>query len=313
MDKARLSRQIKQEAQRLGLMDCGIARARRLTEYEDVVAQWLARGMHGDMHYMARNLEKRLDPRELVPGARSVVVVLQNYYTPQEQARGAPRVCKYAYGRDYHDVLKKKLWQLADFIKEQTGSLNGRAFTDSAPVLERAWLKEAGLGWIGKNTNALTTSHGSYFVIGELIIDTELEYDTPTFRDYCGTCTKCIDACPTGAITQAGEVDSTKCISYLTIEYHGEFNEQTPDNFANYMFGCDVCQQVCPWNKKAQPHQESQFNPHPDLLSLTAPQWQELSVEQYREIFRKSAVKRTKYNGLMRNINYLYGKSENDE
>lgn len=301
-----LSNQIKQKAQELGFQDCGIARARRLDEHEPYLKEWLSQNMQGEMGYMERNLEKRLDPRELVPGAKSVIIVTQNYYSTANQDPQAPKISKYAWGKDYHEVVKKKLWALAEFIKTLTGTFNGRVFTDTAPVLERAWFQEAGLGWIGKNTNAISTSYGSYFFIGELIVDTPLAYDSPTTQDYCGTCTRCMDACPTGAILKPRQVNANQCISYWTIEHPGPFNEKTPENFAQHIFGCDICQEVCPWNKKAIPHREPQFTPSPALQKMSSEDWRQLSEEQFREIFRKTTVKRTKYKGLKRNILYLY-------
>lgn len=313
VSKAQLSRHIKAKAEALGFMDCGIAAARRLDEHEAPLKSWLKEQRHGRMAYMNRNVEKRLDPRELMPGARSIIVVLQNYYTPEKQPEDVPKISKHAYGVDYHRIVKQKLHQLAAFIQSETGSLQYRAFTDSAPVLEKAWFAEAGLGWIGKNGNALTTYHGSYFFIGELIVDTELDYDTPVYTNYCGSCTRCMEACPTGAIFAPHKVDATKCISYWTTEYPGAFDHEQPETLANYAFGCDICQEVCPWNKKASQHQEPAFNPHPQLLTMDNQAWKNLTEAQYRKIFKKSTVKRTKYQGIVRNLHFIYTKDRSHE
>ncbi len=297
---------IKAEAKRLGFMFCGIAKADFLAEEAPKLEQWLKEGRHGKMSYMENHFDKRLDPRLLVDGAKSVISVALNYYTPQQQTdTEAPKISKYAYGTDYHFVIKDKLKALQQFITKNIGEVAGRAFVDSAPVLDKTWAKKAGTGWIGKNSNLLNKQTGSFFFLAELIIDLELAYDHPFQTDHCGTCTKCIDACPTEAIIKPYVVDGSKCISYLTIE----LKEQIPNEFKgkmdNWMFGCDVCQDVCPWNRFSTPHQEEQFIPHPDLLHFNKRDWEEITDDVFSKLFKKSAVKRTKLAGLQRNINFL--------
>lgn len=297
---------IKAEAKRLGFMFCGIAKADFLAEEAPKLEQWLKEGRHGKMSYMENHFDKRLDPRLLVDGAKSVISVALNYYSPEQQTdTEAPKISKYAYGTDYHFVIKDKLKALQQFITENTGKVAGRAFVDSAPVLDKTWAKKAGIGWIGKNSNLLNKQTGSFFFLAELIIDLELAYDHPFQTDHCGTCTKCIDACPTEAIIKPYVVDGSKCISYLTIE----LKEQIPNEFKgkmdNWMFGCDICQDVCPWNRFSTPHQEEQFIPHPDLLHLNKRDWEEITDDVFSKLFKKSAVKRTKLAGLQRNINFL--------
>lgn len=297
---------IKQEATRLGFTFAGIAKAEFLEDTAHQLEAWLNQGYHGNMQYMENHFDKRLDPTKLVPGAKSVVTLMYSYYTEKEQEDPtAPKISKYAYGKDYHHVIKHKLKTLILFIEEQIGAVEGRCFVDSAPVMERQWAKRSGIGWTGKNTLLIHPKAGSYFFLAELIIDLELEPDSP-MKDYCGRCTRCIDACPTEAISPQGYlVDGSKCISYLTIE----LKEAIPDSFQgkmdNWMFGCDVCQQVCPWNRFAKPHQEAQFEPHPDLLTMKKKDWEDITEEVFREVFRKSAVKRTKFSGLTRNIDFL--------
>ena len=267
---------------------------------------WLNKGMHGQMSYMENHFEKRIDPSKLVEGAKSVISLLYNYYTEKKQAdSAAPKISKYAYGQDYHFVIKRKLKSLIQFIQENIGEVNGRCFVDSAPVLERDWAKRSGLGWVGKNTLLIHPKKGSYFFLAELIIDLELEVDHP-MKDYCGTCTRCIDACPTEAISKSGYiVDGSKCISYFTIELKEALPTAYKGKFENWMFGCDICQEVCPWNRFSKTHQEEAFEPHPDLLEMTKKDWEEITEEVFRKVFRKSAVKRTKYKGLKRNIDFL--------
>ena len=256
------------------------------------------------MGYMENHFDKRLDPTLLVPGAKSVVSLLLNYFPQETQREDSYKLSKYAYGRDYHFVIKDKLKQLLHFINEEIGEVGGRAFVDSAPVLDKAWAAKSGLGWIGKNSNLLSKKTGSFFFIAELIIDLELEYDTPV-TDHCGSCTACIDACPTDAIYEPYKVDGSKCISYYTIELKDSIPESEKGKFEDWMFGCDICQDVCPWNRFSKPHNEPLFDPHPDLLKFDKKDWQEITRETFNEIFRKSAVKRTKYDGLKRNINFL--------
>ncbi|MBI1287904.1 MAG: tRNA epoxyqueuosine(34) reductase QueG [Flavobacteriales bacterium] len=296
---------IKQEAQRLGFLQCGISKADFLEEEAPRLERWLNANMHGEMGYMANHFDKRLDPRKLVDGAKSIITVLLNYYPSETQKdQEAPKISKYAYGNDYHHVIKGKLRELVNFINEEIGEVGGRAFVDSAPVMDKAWAAKAGLGWIGKNTNLIHPKNGSFFFIGELILDIELEPDQP-IRDHCGTCTACIDACPTGAIIQPYVVDGSKCISYFTIELKDAIPTEMKGKFDNWAFGCDVCQDVCPWNRFSKPHTEPQFNPHPDLLEMTKQDWEELTEDVFKKVFQKSAVKRTKFNGLKRNLEFL--------
>lgn len=295
---------IKAEAQRLGFMSCGVSKAGFLEEEAPRLERWLNKNMHGEMSYMANHFDKRLDPTILVPGAKSVVSMLLNYYPEQKQKGDSYKISKYAYGKDYHHVIKDKLKALLSYIQEEIGEVDGRAFVDSAPVLDKAWAAKSGLGWIGKNSNLLTKQVGSFYFIAELIIDLELEYDTPV-TDHCGSCTACIDACPTQAIVDPYVVDGSKCISYFTIELKDAIPDYAKNKMDDWMFGCDVCQDVCPWNRFSKPHTEPLFDPHPELLSNSKKEWQELTQEVFSEIFKKSAVKRTKYSGLMRNISFL--------
>lgn len=296
---------IKSEAKRLGFDYVGISKADFLEEEAPRLESWLNKNMHGQMSYMQNHFDKRLDPRILVPGAKSVVSLLLNYFPSQKQADNtAPKISKYAYGKDYHEVIKDKLNQLLQFVKDTIGDVDGRVFVDSAPVLDKAWAKKSGLGWIGKNSNLINKESGSFFFIAELIIDLELEADGP-IKDYCGTCTKCIDACPTEAIVAPQIVDGSKCISYYTIELKDAIPADVKGKFDNWMFGCDVCQDVCPWNRFSKPHHEPQFNPTNGLLEMTKKEWLELTEETFKKIFKDSAVKRTKYNGLTRNIKFI--------
>lgn len=295
---------IKQEAKRLGFDFCGISKAEFLEEEAPRLENWLKQGRHGKMEYMENYFDKRLDPRLLVEGARSVVSLLYNYYPEQTQNPEAPRISKYAYGFDYHEVIKEKLKEFLNTLKEQIGDVNGRAFVDSAPVLDKAWAKKAGLGWIGKNANLINKQQGSFFFIAELIIDLDLEYDGP-MADYCGTCTRCIDACPTQAIVEPFVVDGSKCISYFTIELKEAIPEDFKNKFDNWAFGCDVCQDVCPWNRFSVPHQEPQFINQTGLLNYSTQEWNEITEEVFSKVFKHSAVKRTKYKGLKRNLEFL--------
>lgn len=297
---------IKQEALRLGFQQVGIAKAGYLEDEARRLEAWLHQGYHGSMHYLANHFDQRVDPNRLVPGAKSVISLAYNYFPPQRQSDpAAPKLSNYAYGEDYHWVIKAKLRELLAGIRTNIGAVEGRCFVDSAPVLERDWAKKAGLGWIGKNTLLIHPKIGSFFFLAELIIDLELEPDTP-LRDYCGTCTRCIDACPTAAISPQGYLlDASKCISYLTIELKTELPMEFAGKMDNWMFGCDICQDVCPWNRFAQPHQEPAFSPQPELLEKTAAEWHELTEEVFQRLFRHSAVKRTKYRGLRRNLDFL--------
>lgn len=299
------SQKIKDFAYTLGFDACGIARVEFLEKEARQLEKWLSQNMHGEMKYMENHFDMRVNPEKLVPGAKSVISLLLNYHTPQKQVEGAPKISQYAYGKDYHFVIKEKLKYLHDFIRENYGDVQGRGFVDSAPVLDKTWAQKAGLGWMGKHSNLIVKQAGSYFFLAELIIDLELEYDHEFQTDHCGTCTRCLDACPTKAIVKPYVVDGSKCISYLTIELKDEIPAEFSDKMDDWMFGCDVCQEVCPWNRFSQPHSTEAFNAHPNLLSMTNNEWKDLSREMFNEIFRKSAVKRTKYEGLKRNIEFV--------
>ena len=287
-------------------MFCGIAKAAFLEQEAPRLEEWLKKGMHGEMNYMENHFDKRLDPRLLVDGAKSVISLGLNYYTDRQQADIAcPKISKYAHGIDYHLVIKEKLKQLLQIINEKIGGVHGRAFVDSAPVLDKAWAKKAGLGWIGKNTNLLNKKSGSFFFLAELIVDLELEYDIAPTEDHCGTCTNCIDACPTEAIVAPYVVDGSRCISYLTIELKNEIPLEFKGKMDNWMFGCDICQDVCPWNKFSVLYQEPAFTPHPDLLNLNRKDWEDITDDVFTKVFKNSAVQRTKFNGLKRNIDFL--------
>ena len=297
---------LRQEAHRLGFSFVGIAKAERLDEEAQRLEAWLNQGAHGKMSYMANHFDMRVDPTKLVPGAKSVVSLMYNYHTDKKQEdAAAPKISKYAYGKDYHSIIKEKLKTLLLFLQNEIGEIDGRCFVDSAPVLERDWAKRSGIGWTGKNTLLIHPKAGSYFFLAELIIDLALVADTP-IKDYCGTCRKCIDACPTEAISPAGNlVDGSKCISYFTIELKENLPAEFKNKLDNWMFGCDICQEVCPWNRFSKPHEEPNFEPHPDLLLMKKEDWEELTEDVFREVFKKSAVKRTKYEGLKRNIAFL--------
>ena len=297
---------IKAKALELGLDLCGIAKADFLDEEKDNFLSWLDKGYHGEMGYMANNIEKRLDPRLLVEKTKSIVVVGLNYF-PKEQQKNpqAPVIAKYAYGKDYHFVLKDRLNKLLEYINTEIGEVSGRAFVDSAPVLEHAWAKKAGLGWIGKNSLLLNRKIGSFLFLGELLIDMELEYENPIYQDFCGGCSKCIRSCPTGAITEPYVVNGSKCISYFTIELKGEIPEVVKGQFENRVFGCDICQDVCPWNRMAKGNTVPEFEPNPDLLALSKENMETMDVHQFGEVFRNSAVKRTKFKGFKRNLDFL--------
>lgn len=303
--KAKHTQLIREEAKRLGFDFIGISKAGRLDEEAEKLEVWLKQGYHGNMSYMENHFEKRLDPTKLVDGAKSVVTLLYNYHNPETQKDpNAPKISMYAYGKDYHFVIKHKLKSLLQFIQAEIGEVYGRCFVDSAPVMERAWAEKSGIGWIGKNSLLITKEQGSYFFLAELIIDLELEPDAP-IKDYCGTCTRCIDACPTDAIVGDKLIDSSKCISYLTIELKEAIPTEFKGQMDNWMFGCDVCQQVCPWNRFSKKHNEPTFEPHPDLLDMSQKDWEEITEDVFRAVFKKSAVKRTKYSGLTRNIDFL--------
>lgn len=304
INKRRNTDLIKAEAKRLGFLSCGISRAGFLEEEAPRLESWLNNNMHGEMRYMENHFDKRLDPTKLMPGSKSVISLLLNYYPEDFQNPASYKISKYAYGKDYHFVIKDKLKELLATLQTEIGDIEGRAFVDSAPVLDKAWAAKSGLGWIGKNSNLLSKQVGSFYFIAELIVDLDLEYDTPV-TDHCGSCTACIDACPTNAIVEPYKVDGGKCISYFTIELKEELPASFSGKFNDWMFGCDVCQDVCPWNRFSKSHNEPLFNPHPDLLNFQKQDWEELTRETFNEIFKKSAVKRTKFEGLKRNIEFL--------
>lgn len=307
MNKERYSRWIKEKARELGFSYCGISKASFLEEEAPRLESWLKRNMHGSMTYMENHFDKRLDPRLLVPGARSVVSLLLNYYPEEKQIEDSFKISKYAYGEDYHFVIKDKLKSLLSGIQDEIGEVEGRVFVDSAPVLDKAWAARSGLGWIGKNNNLIRKGEGSFFFIAELIIDLDLEYDAPT-TDHCGSCTACIDACPTQAIESPYIVNGSKCISYLTIELKDAIPDEFTGKLDDWMYGCDVCQDVCPWNRFSKPHSEPLFQPKSSLIDYDKQQWKDLTNELFNDIFRKSAVKRAKFTGLMRNIAFLQKK-----
>ena len=296
---------IKREAKALGFLSCGISKAGFLADEAPKLEQWLNQNRHGKMYYMENHFDKRLDPTLLVPGAKSVVSLLLNYHTEDKQKDpNAPKISSYAFGQDYHTVIKDKLKILLGRLKVSIGEIEGRVFVDSAPVMDKAWAAKAGLGWVGKNTNLISKQVGSFFFIAEMIIDLELAYDLPV-ADHCGSCTACIDACPTDALTAPYQIDGSKCISYATIELKDAIPNSFKDKMEGWMFGCDICQTVCPWNRFAIQHKEPAFEPKEELLALTAKDWQELTEETFRKVFQKSAVKRAKYAGLQRNIRFL--------
>lgn len=296
---------VKTEAERLGFSYCGISKAEFLEEEAPRLEQWLLQNRHGKMAYMANHFDKRLDPRLLVPGARSVVSLLYNYFPSQKQADPeAPKISKYAYGIDYHYVVREKLKEMLSVLQNKIGDIGGRVFVDSAPVLEKAWAAKSGLGWIGKNSNLITKKSGSFFFIAELILDIDLESDA-LISDYCGSCTRCIDACPTAAIIKPQVVDGSKCISYFTIELKEAIPQEMSGKFENWTFGCDICQDVCPWNRFSKPNHEPQFQPKEELMQMKKKDWEEITDEVFKKIFQDSAVERTAYEGLKRNLNFL--------
>lgn len=297
------TRLVKEEAARLGFDACGIAIATQLDEDARRLEEWLSKGYNSGMQYMERYFDLRIDPRKLVPGARSVITLSLNYFPAEKQSPLAPKIAKYAYGTDYHYVIKDKLNQLLQFINENIGEVAGRGFVDSAPVLERSWAVRSGLGWIGKNANVLTRTSGSFFFIATLITDLDLIPDAAFATDHCGTCTRCIDACPTEAIVAPGEVDANKCISYLTIELKDALiPSELHSKMDGWMVGCDVCQDVCPWNRFSKPNREPSFAPIPEILDLSLHQWEDLTEEAFKKIFKNSPLKRSKWAGIQRNI-----------
>ena len=297
---------IKAISKTLGFDFCGIAKAEKLDDDARRLERWLHSGKHGNMKYMENYFDLRIDPTKLVPGARSVITLLLNYSPSQQQRKDAPQVSKYAYGKDYHEVIREKLKVFLQMIKENIGNVHGRGFADSAPVLEKSWAQKSGLGWVAKNGNLITKQQGSFFFIATLITDLELEYDDPFVKDYCGSCTRCIDACPTDAILDDKVIDGSKCISYFTIELKDMLiPEKMKGQFANKMFGCDICQDVCPWNRFSKPATEAAFTPLPQILNFTTSDWEELTEESFKIIFKDSPLKRSKYAGIKRNLKFI--------
>lgn len=295
---------IKNEAKRLGFISCGVNRAEFLEDEAPRLEKWLKMNMHGEMKYMENYFEKRLDPSKLVGDAKSVISLAYNYYPKDLQNKEAPKVSKYAYGMDYHYVIKEKLIFFLSFIKDKIGDVNGRAFVDSAPILEKAWASKSGIGWVGKNSNLITKQVGSFYFLAELIVDLELDYDGIE-SDHCGECTACIDSCPTQAIVEPYVVDGSKCISYFTIELKENIPNEFKEKFEDWVFGCDICQDVCPWNKFSKPHKEPLFQSTSELMKMSRDEWNEITKETFNKIFKNSAVKRTGYKGLTRNLNFI--------
>jgi epoxyqueuosine reductase len=301
---------VKQAAAALGFDYCGVAKAQLLTEDARRLEKWLHQGYHGSMQYMENHFDLRIDPTQLVPGAKSVITLLINYFPEQQQPPGTPKISKYAYGKDYHEIIREKVKSLLQSIKENIGEVNGRGFVDSAPVLERSWAQRSGLGWIGKNGNLLTKQNGSFFFIATLITDLELVYDDPFAKDYCGTCRKCIDSCPTDAIMENKVVNGSKCISYFTIELKDQLiPSEMKGRFDDWMFGCDVCQDVCPWNRFSTATKEEGFTPIPQIFSFNTKDWEEITEETFKTIFRESPIKRSKFQGIKRNLKFIQNSS----
>lgn len=297
---------VKQIAHQLGFQYCGIAKAIKLDDDARRLEKWLSKGMNGNMHYMENHFDLRIDPQKLFPGAKSVITLLKNYYPSEQQTTGAPLVAKYAWGKDYHLVIRNQLHEFVEEIRTTVGDVQGRGFVDSAPVLERSWALKSGLGWIGKNGNLINKSSGSFFFIATLIIDLDLKYDDPFAKDYCGTCTKCIDHCPTDAILENKIVDGSKCISYFTIELKDALiPDAMKDKFNNWMFGCDICQDICPWNRFSKSHFEKDFTPIPEILSMTKNDWFDLSEDTFKKLFKSSPLKRSKFDGIRRNLHFI--------
>ncbi len=306
MNKERHTKFIKSTAAALGFHYCGIAEAVQLDDDARRLESWLQHGFHGKMQYMENYFDLRTDPRKLVPGAKSVITLLCNYFPAKRQRDGVPKISKYAYGKDYHEVIRAKLNQFIQSIKENIGDINGRGFVDSAPVLERSWAVRSGAGWVGKNGNLITKQQGSFFFIATLITDLDLIFDDAFAKDYCGTCTKCIDACPTQAIRENKVIDGSRCISYFTIELKDEIiPPEMKNKFENWMFGCDICQDVCPWNRFSKPNTETEFTPIPEIFDLSTEEWINMNEEAFRKIFKSSPLKRTKYRGIQRNLKFI--------
>ena len=306
MLKQKQTKLIKQLASEFGFNFCGIAQATKLDDDARRLELWLNKGMHGKMQYMERYFELRIDPRQLVPGAKSVITLLLNYFPKDKQDAGALKISKYAFGKDYHEVIREKLNKLIESIKINIGEIHGRGFVDSAPVLERTWAQRSGLGWVGKNGNLINKENGSFFFIATLITDLDLEPDEPFAKDYCGTCTRCIDACPTDAILPGKIVDGSKCISYFTIELKDMLiPTEMKGKFENWAFGCDICQDVCPWNRFSKPTNEIEFTPLPGILNISTKEWEAMTEEKFKSIFMHSALNRSKLKGIQRNLKFL--------
>ena len=297
---------VKKVARELGFDYCGIAQAKRLEEDERKLTNWLQKGLHGNMHYMENYFDLRVDPTRLVPGAKSVITLLLNYYPSEKQVDTAPRISKYAYGKDYHLVIKEKLYAFLAELKASIGAIEGRGFVDSAPVLERAWAREAGLGWIGKNGNLIHKNAGSFYFIATLITDLKLQADDPFTKDFCGTCNRCVEACPTGAILPEKVIDGSRCISYYTIELKSHIKPTLEKGqLDGWLFGCDTCQDVCPWNRFSKPHTNKNFNAIPEILQLNTSQWEEMTEETFKQVFGNSPLQRTRFKGIKRNLQLL--------
>jgi epoxyqueuosine reductase len=297
---------VKQKAAELGFSYCGIAKAEILNDDARRLEAWLNKDLHGKMLYMENHFDLRIDPTKLVPGAKSVITVLQNYYPEQKQSSNTPHISKYAFGNDYHEVIRAKLTQLLQVLNDEIGSIHGRGFVDSAPVLERAWAVKTGAGWIGKNGNLITKQTGSFYFIATLIVDIELMYDDPFAKDYCGSCRKCIDSCPTEAIESNKQINGSKCISYFTIELKDALiPDEMKGRFNDWMFGCDICQDVCPWNRFSKPTTETMFTPIPQILNYSKKQWETITEATFKDLFRNSPLKRTKYAGIQRNLQFI--------
>ncbi len=306
MNKRLTSDKIKELAKQAGFNFCGIAKAQRLDDDAARLERWLNKGMHGTMKYMENYFDLRTDPTKLVPGARSVITLMYNYYSVEKQNENAPRISKYAYGEDYHEVIREKLNQFLFMLRETFGEVQGRGFVDSAPVLERSWAQRSGLGWIGKNGNLIVKGSGSFFFLATLITDLEAEPDDMITQNFCGSCNRCVEACPTEAILPNKEINGSKCISYFTIELKDELIPgEMKDKFQNWMFGCDVCQDVCPWNRFSQPNQEERFKPVTEILNLSTDEWEAMTEEAFKKIFRNSPLKRSKFKGIKRNLAFL--------
>ena len=297
---------VKSTAKELGFDYCGIAKAQKLNEDAVRLETWLRRGFHGSMQYMEKYFDLRVDPTLLVPGAKSVITLMLNYFPSQQQKNTAPKISKYAFGKDYHEVIKSKLNNLLFILQEKVGEIHGRGFVDSAPVLERTWAQRSGLGWIGRNGNLITKQQGSFFFIATLITDLELLYDDPFVKDYCGSCRRCIDACPTNAILDNKVINGSSCISYFTIELKDMLiPDEMKGKFQNWMFGCDICQDVCPWNRFSKPAAEAAFTPVPEILNLSTKEWENITEETFKNIFKESPLKRAKFKGIQRNLKFI--------